>query len=195
MSILFCRECSEGKHDNCDGTALDAETDELTPCTCPDPSHGRSAEKGLGPVRCASCGSETLECSACGSPDVRPTEEVFNVGPTYREQAEATIADLRARVSHYEALLAAVREETLTKAALAVDYLFINVRNSDEAWDRGYRQGVQDSAYAVRELRLLPPGVHPADRICMDCEHSIGAHRDSKGCAECGCPTPPGAGE
>lgn len=72
---------------------------------------------------------------------------------TYREQAEALIADLRARVSHYEALLVAVREETLTKAALAVDYLFINVRHFDESWDRGYRQGVQDSAYAVRELR------------------------------------------
>jgi hypothetical protein len=71
----------------------------------------------------------------------------------YRERVEATIADLRARVSHYEALLVAVREETLTKAALAVDYLFINVRSFEESWDRGYRQGVQDSAYAVRELR------------------------------------------
>lgn len=41
---------------------------------------------------------------------------------------------------------------------------------------------------------VIPPGVHPADSICMDCEHSIGAHRDGKGCAECGCPTPPGEG-
>jgi transposase len=81
----------------------------------------------------------------------------------YREQAEATIADLRARVSHYEALLAAVREETLTKAALAVDYLFINVRGFDESWDRGYRRGVQDAAYAVRELRATSHPTPPQE--------------------------------
>lgn len=76
----------------------------------------------------------------------------------YREQAEATIADLRARVSHYEALVAAVREETITKAALAVDYLTIRFGTTfREPWDRGYVQGLEDAAYAVRELRVTPP--------------------------------------
>ena len=79
----------------------------------------------------------------------------------YREQAEATIADLRTRVSHYEALLVAVREETLTRAALDVDHLFINVKSFDEAWDRGYRQGIKDAAYAVRELRGSLRGEQP----------------------------------
>ena len=35
----------------------------------------------------------------------------------YREQAEALIADLRARVSHYEALLVHARQEALTAAS------------------------------------------------------------------------------
>lgn len=35
----------------------------------------------------------------------------------YREQAEATIADLRARLSHYEALLVHAREQALTEAS------------------------------------------------------------------------------
>jgi hypothetical protein len=76
---------------------------------------------------------------------------------TYREQAEALIADLRARVSHYEALVVAVREETLTRAALEVDRLFLNVKGFGEPWDRGYTQAVKDAAYAVRELRVTPP--------------------------------------
>lgn len=37
--------------------------------------------------------------------------------PNYREQAEATIADLRARVSHYEALLANARQDALMSAS------------------------------------------------------------------------------
>ena len=73
----------------------------------------------------------------------------------YREQAEALIADLRARVSHYEALVAAVREETITHSALAVDALFLRVQGFDQPWDRGYTQGIKDAAYAVRELRAM----------------------------------------
>lgn len=41
MSILFCRECSEAKHLNCDGTAWDNEADTPAPCTCPAPVHRR----------------------------------------------------------------------------------------------------------------------------------------------------------
>lgn len=72
----------------------------------------------------------------------------------YREQAEALIADLRARLSHYEALLVAVHEETLTQAAAAVDRLFLRVEGFGAPWDRGYAQAVKD----VRELRVTPPG-------------------------------------
>jgi len=90
-----------------------------------------------------------------------------------REQAEALIADLRARVSHYEALVVAVREETITKAALAVDYLMIRFGTAfNEPWDRGYRQGIKDSAYAVRELRITPPS--PTD------ETGVGQMMDKK---------------
>ena len=42
--VLFCRECSEGKHVNCDGTAWSNELDAPTRCTCPDGSHATSAE-------------------------------------------------------------------------------------------------------------------------------------------------------
>lgn len=76
----------------------------------------------------------------------------------YREQAEAVIADLRARVSHYEALLVAVREQTITRAAADVDALLARVTGYAEPWDRGYAQGIQDAAYAVRELRVTSPG-------------------------------------
>lgn len=38
--LLFCRECAEGKHVNCDGTAWSNELDGPAPCTCPDQSHG-----------------------------------------------------------------------------------------------------------------------------------------------------------
>lgn len=37
--ILFCRECAEGKHPNCDGTAWDNEADAPAECTCPDRGH------------------------------------------------------------------------------------------------------------------------------------------------------------
>lgn len=40
--LLFCRECSEGKHGNCDGTAWSNELDAPAPCTCPDPSHAKA---------------------------------------------------------------------------------------------------------------------------------------------------------
>lgn len=76
----------------------------------------------------------------------------------YREQAEAVIADLRARVSHYEALLVAVREQTITRAAADVDALLSRIEGYAEPWDKGYAQGVKDAAYAVRELRAIPPG-------------------------------------
>lgn len=39
MSILFCRECMEAKHRNCDGTAWDNDADAPAPCTCPDRTH------------------------------------------------------------------------------------------------------------------------------------------------------------
>lgn len=39
--LLFCRECSEGKHINCDGTAWDNEADAPAPCTCPAQEHHR----------------------------------------------------------------------------------------------------------------------------------------------------------
>lgn len=41
----------------------------------------------------------------------------------------------------------------LTKAALAVDALIVRVAGFGTSWDRGYMQGVKDSAYEVRELR------------------------------------------
>lgn len=86
-------------------------------------------------------------------------ERFAESGALVMEQAEATIADLRARVSHYEALVANVREETLTRAALAVDHLVIRVGTLGRtSWDRGYVQGIKDSAYAVRELRVTTPG-------------------------------------
>jgi hypothetical protein len=40
-ALLFCRECSEGKHPNCDGSAWDNDADAEAPCTCPDPHHSR----------------------------------------------------------------------------------------------------------------------------------------------------------
>lgn len=38
-ALLFCRECSESKHGNCDGTAWDNAADAPAECTCPDRSH------------------------------------------------------------------------------------------------------------------------------------------------------------
>jgi hypothetical protein len=37
--LLFCRECCEGKHRNCDGSAWDNDADAPAPCTCPDRRH------------------------------------------------------------------------------------------------------------------------------------------------------------
>lgn len=34
MSKPICPECRDGKHQNCDGTALDLETDLIVPCGC-----------------------------------------------------------------------------------------------------------------------------------------------------------------
>lgn len=77
----------------------------------------------------------------------------MNDDVAHREQAEAVIADLRARLSHMEALLVAVREQTITKAALDVDALLLRVEGFSTSWDRGYVRGVEDSAYVIRELR------------------------------------------
>ncbi len=35
----ICPECSQGKHPNCAGTALDETVDEIVPCACTDRSH------------------------------------------------------------------------------------------------------------------------------------------------------------
>lgn len=37
-----CPECLQGKHGNCDGTALDEEHDEITLCACNEAGHGDS---------------------------------------------------------------------------------------------------------------------------------------------------------
>jgi hypothetical protein len=34
MTDAICPECAVGKHRNCDGTALDEDTDQIVPCTC-----------------------------------------------------------------------------------------------------------------------------------------------------------------
>lgn len=39
--ILICPECNAGKHQNCDGTAWDAETDMPGACGCVDPCHAQ----------------------------------------------------------------------------------------------------------------------------------------------------------
>jgi hypothetical protein len=49
-ALLFCHECSEAKHRNCDGTAWDNEADAQAPCTCPDPSHSAEKDAGIEPV-------------------------------------------------------------------------------------------------------------------------------------------------
>lgn len=47
--LLICKECREGKHVNCDGTAWSNELDTAAPCTCPDREHQRpTAEKDAG---------------------------------------------------------------------------------------------------------------------------------------------------
>jgi hypothetical protein len=38
-SSAICPECSAGKHGNCDGTALDIETDEIVDCDCKHVDH------------------------------------------------------------------------------------------------------------------------------------------------------------
>lgn len=55
--LLFCHECSEGKHVNCDGAAWSNELDGPAPCTCPDPIHAHipdhNHEKCCRYLRCA----------------------------------------------------------------------------------------------------------------------------------------------
>lgn len=34
MSATLCPECAQGKHINCDGRALDSDTDEIGACGC-----------------------------------------------------------------------------------------------------------------------------------------------------------------
>jgi len=34
LLVPVCPECRAGKHGNCDGTALDTKTDEITTCIC-----------------------------------------------------------------------------------------------------------------------------------------------------------------
>jgi hypothetical protein len=35
----MCPECSNSKHVNCTGWALDESTDQMTNCACPDEAH------------------------------------------------------------------------------------------------------------------------------------------------------------
>lgn len=37
--IAICPECRDGKHRNCDDTALDPITDIITDCRCEHPDH------------------------------------------------------------------------------------------------------------------------------------------------------------
>lgn len=39
MTALTCRECTEGKHGNCDGTAWDNDADAAVACLCDDQQH------------------------------------------------------------------------------------------------------------------------------------------------------------
>lgn len=107
----------------------------------------------------------TLPCLA-GCPAYGTRQGAIETSPDqYREQSEALIADLRARVSHYEALLVAVREETLTDTALAVEQLALRVADFDTGWDRGYRQAIKDAAYAIRELSIRPGQARAAGEL------------------------------
>ena len=76
----------------------------------------------------------------------------------YREQAEATIADLRARVSHYEALLVHVREQALTEAsdrdfAVCACGRALLRHKGGVRWWHAYGGGIDH----VAEPRVIPP--------------------------------------
>ena len=94
--------------------------------------------------------------------------ERANPGPAAWVVVDSILADLRAILAapapDTDAL--AERVQILTTAALAVDRLFLNVKGFGEPWDRGYVQGVKDSAYAVRELRGTP--AQPAEPTQSD---------------------------
>lgn len=86
----------------------------------------------------------------------------------YREQAEATIADLRARLSHYEALLVHAREQALTEASdrdfgvCACGRALLSHKGEGRWW-HAYGGGI-DHLAEPRVAMSLPPGEPSGDR-------------------------------